>query len=131
MSECFLTSYFLWGWNYASTSIQREKEDWVYPAVSFVAELGGSLGLFVGFSFLTVWDCMDYMMTRSKSIKDYFIYASLLQFCPPAPRAAGAQQLHIRYIIIHLDAISTMYILVYSHGSWLLWLLLIFMLWPG
>ena len=91
MYECFLTSYFLWGWNYASTSIQREKEDWVYPAVSFVAELGGSLGLFVGFSFLTVWDCLDYMMTRSKSIKDYFIYASLLQFCPPAPRTACAQ----------------------------------------
>ena len=98
MPECFLTSYFLWGWNYASTSIQREKEDWVYPAVSFVAELGGSLGLFVGFSFLTVWDCMDYMMTRSKSIKDYFIYASLLQVCPPAQRAAGAQQPQIRLL---------------------------------
>ena len=66
-------SYFLWGFNYGSTEIRKEKEELVYPAVSFVAEFGGSLGLFVGFSFLTIWDCIDYLASRSKSVKDHFI----------------------------------------------------------
>ena len=67
------SSHFLWGYNYGSTEIRREREDWVYPLVSFVAEFGGSLGLFVGFSFLAIWDCIDYMVSRSKSVKDYFV----------------------------------------------------------
>ena len=41
----------------------------VYPTVSFIAELGGSLGLFVGFSFLTFWDCFDYMFARYKDYR--------------------------------------------------------------
>ena len=36
----------------------------VYPTVSFIAELGGSLGLFVGFSFLTFWDCLDFLLVK-------------------------------------------------------------------
>ena len=31
-------------------------EDWVYPELSFIAEFGGSLGLFLGLSFLGLWD---------------------------------------------------------------------------
>ena len=45
----------------------------MYPVVSFVAEFGGSLGLFVGFSFLTIWDYIDYLVSRSKSMKDYLV----------------------------------------------------------
>ena len=63
--------YFHFGFNFASTDIGKQKEDLVYPPVSFISELGGSLGLFVGFSFLTIWDCIDYMMERSKTVKDY------------------------------------------------------------
>ena len=33
-----------------------EVEAWVYPWTSPVAEFGGTLGLFLGFSFMTVWD---------------------------------------------------------------------------
>ena len=65
--------YFHFGFNFASTDIGKQKEDLVYPPVSFISELGGSLGLFVGFSFLTIWDCIDYMMERSKTVKDYFV----------------------------------------------------------
>ena len=54
------------GYNYVSTDIRYEKEAWVYPAVSFIAELGGSLGLFVGFSFLTFWDCLDYALAKCR-----------------------------------------------------------------
>ena len=72
-TDIYAFSYFVWGYNYGSTEIRREREDWVYPVVSFVAEFGGSLGLFVGFSFLTIWDCIDYLVSRSKSMKDYFV----------------------------------------------------------
>lgn len=33
-----------------------EKEQLIYPLTSLVAEFGGTLGLFLGFSFLTLWD---------------------------------------------------------------------------
>ena len=53
------------GYNYVSTDIRYEKEAWVYPAVSFIAELGGSLGL--GFSFLTFSDCLDWALAKARS----------------------------------------------------------------
>ena len=62
-----ISSLFMLGYNYVSTDIRYEKEAWVYPAVSFIAELGGSLGLFVGFSFLTVWDCLDWALAKARS----------------------------------------------------------------
>ena len=42
---------------YATTEVRLEEEDWVYPSLSFIAEFGGALGMFVGFSFMTFWDC--------------------------------------------------------------------------
>ena len=38
-------------------SIESEKLD--YPWTSLVAEIGGTLGLFVGFSFIMVWDGVE------------------------------------------------------------------------
>ena len=43
----------------ASTVLDRKTESYVYPGISFVSEIGGSLGLFVGFSFLTIYDWLD------------------------------------------------------------------------
>ena len=37
-----------------------EEEDWVYPELSFIAEFGGALGLFVGFSFYMIWDILEW-----------------------------------------------------------------------
>ena len=42
-------------WN-NSPYILVEWEDLVYPLASLVAEFGGTLGLFLGFSFMAVWD---------------------------------------------------------------------------
>ena len=50
--------FCLW-FKIASTTLKIEKETYVYPAISFISEIGGSLGLFVGFSFLTIWDWFD------------------------------------------------------------------------
>ena len=59
------------GFSFASTDIVTQKENLVYPPVSFISELGGSLGLFVGFSFLTIWDAVTYLIENLKSAKDY------------------------------------------------------------
>ena len=39
----------------ASKKTQIEEEVLLYPFTSFLAEFGGALGLFLGFSFLTIW----------------------------------------------------------------------------
>ena len=39
-------------------SIQVETEELIYPWQSFLAEFGGALGLFLGFSFMTIWDSL-------------------------------------------------------------------------
>ena len=39
----------------ASQKTQREEEVLLYPFTSLIAEFGGSLGLFLGFSFLAIW----------------------------------------------------------------------------
>merc|ERR550517_1229487 len=52
---------FSWGFNIASTDVRVETEELVYPIISFVAELGGSLGLCLGVSFLSSWDLVAYI----------------------------------------------------------------------
>ena len=44
---------------FAKAEVVEEKEDYVYGFVSFVSEFGGALGLFLGFSFLTVWEIAE------------------------------------------------------------------------
>ena len=48
------------------TETRLEKEVWPYPAISFIAEMGGALGLFIGFSFLSVWDFWEYLFDKYK-----------------------------------------------------------------
>ena len=44
------------GLSFASMEVTVKKEILIYPLTSFLAEVGGSLGMFLGFSLLTVWD---------------------------------------------------------------------------
>ena len=60
---------FAFGLNFVSTDIRIEREVEIYPLLSFVSELGGSLGLFLGFSFLTIWDMIDYLILMYSQIK--------------------------------------------------------------
>ena len=48
-----LVSFSLWAVS-DNTRVSREKL--IYPLSSLIAEFGGTLGLFLGFSFLTLWD---------------------------------------------------------------------------
>ena len=52
-SELFLFS--LWS---VSVDTYSEKEQLIYPLTSLVAEFGGTLGLFLGFSFMVVSDAV-------------------------------------------------------------------------
>ena len=40
----------------ANNEVQVEEEHLIYDFISFVSERGGSLGLFLGFSFFMVFD---------------------------------------------------------------------------
>ena len=41
---------------YAGNSIEVQKEEEAYSFLSLVADVGGVLGLFIGFNFLMIWD---------------------------------------------------------------------------
>ena len=58
--------FCLWA---VSPFTQVEEEALVYPFESFIAEFGGSLGLFLGVSFMTIWD----------GIKSVFLWAMKLK----------------------------------------------------
>ena len=42
-----------------SSKTRIETEALIYPMSSLVAEFGGTLGLFLGFSFISLWDSFD------------------------------------------------------------------------
>ena len=46
------------GWN-TSPYLLIEQEKLVYTLESLVAEFGGTLGLFLGFSFMNLWDVVE------------------------------------------------------------------------
>ena len=59
MIEVLITHFF---------QVMVEEEDWVYPELSFIAEFGGALGMFLGFSFYMFWDLGEFALKRcSKS----------------------------------------------------------------
>ena len=49
--------------SFAKTEAWEEREALIYEFVSFVSEFGGSLGLFLGFSFFSVWDILECFLT--------------------------------------------------------------------
>ena len=58
-----------------SASLIVEKEELIFPLSSLVAEFGGTLGLFLGFSFMTLWDhiqLLGYVTLRSGCSKSIF-----------------------------------------------------------
>ena len=54
---------------YATTDVTYKTEMLIYPLISFVAEFGGALGLFLGFSFYTVWEFIAPVLYKFLHIK--------------------------------------------------------------
>ena len=48
-----------------SSRVIVRTEELVYPLSSFIAEFGGALGLFLGFSFMMIWDAVIVAATIS------------------------------------------------------------------
>ena len=48
-------AFSLWA---VSKKTTIKTEQLIYPATSLVADFGGTLGLFLGFSFITLWDSL-------------------------------------------------------------------------
>ena len=59
---------FMLQYSFASTKVRVETEVWAFSTISFIAEMGGSLGLFVGFSFLSVWDWLAFLVEKYKNL---------------------------------------------------------------
>ena len=55
---------------FANGKVLVEQEEWAHPLKALVADVGGILGLFVGFNFLMFWDwfsfIQNYLSTRFK-----------------------------------------------------------------
>ena len=58
--------FCLWA---VSQYTQIEEEVLVYSFESFIAEFGGSLGLFLGVSFMTIWDGMKGVFLWTMALK--------------------------------------------------------------
>ena len=41
----------------------------IYPASSLVADIGGTLGLFLGFSFMTLWDGLELLVAGAHALQ--------------------------------------------------------------
>ena len=65
-------SFSFWA---ASTKTIIRTEQLIYPLTSLVAEFGGTHGLFLGFSFMTLWDHIQlfgYVTFAFRMFKVYF-----------------------------------------------------------
>ena len=60
-----------------SDDIFVKTEELIYPWTAFVAEFGGTLGLFLGFSFMTLWDGVQW---AADWIKTFQLLCSALKY---------------------------------------------------
>ena len=49
-----------------SPSILIEKEELAYSSLTLVSDVGGVLGLFIGFNFLMIWDVFQKVYKKMK-----------------------------------------------------------------
>ena len=59
-------AFCLWS---VSPNTLVEEESLVYSFESWLSEFGGSLGLFLGFSFMTIWEGIKNFLAYTKNIK--------------------------------------------------------------
>ena len=54
--SAFKSEHFIFSLWAVSNRTKVETEELIYPTSSLVAEFGGTLSLFLGFSFISLWD---------------------------------------------------------------------------
>ena len=54
----------------SESKVEKRTEKVIYPIESFISEFGGAMGLFLGFSFMMIWDVIvfsiSYCLTVNK-----------------------------------------------------------------
>lgn len=53
----------------ATATVTKRTEVLMYPLESLVAEFGGALGMFLGFSFLMFWDWLEFLFNSAVNFK--------------------------------------------------------------
>ena len=61
--------YLGFGFYFATTDLAIKEDKLVYPPTSFLAEFGGALGLFLGFSFFSAGDIFIWIFKALKFLK--------------------------------------------------------------
>ena len=68
----FKSEHYIFSMWAVSSKTKVETEELIYPMSTLVAEFGGTLGLFLGFSFISIWDnfstlerCVTYLKAKS------------------------------------------------------------------
>ena len=88
-----------------------EKEEMLlYPPTSFVAEVGGALGLFLGFSFLGLWDIIIVFINLiSNKIKNWCVFESSEKYeeCQNMPEL----MVHLDYLLGHTGKVDFLFII--------------------
>ena len=54
---------------FGSSQVQVEAEEEAASLSSLVADCGGTLGLFIGFNFMMLWDLIVFLADKSRLIK--------------------------------------------------------------
>ena len=57
----FKSKHYIFSIWAVSSMTRVETEELIYPVFTLVAEFGGSLGLFMGFLFIYLWDIFRYI----------------------------------------------------------------------
>ena len=72
LPSAYHSEHFLFSINSVSNDTFVETELLVYPWTSLVAEFGGSLSLFLGISFMSLWDGVLVFREEFQRIHDIF-----------------------------------------------------------
>ena len=63
--------YFHFSYTFESMSMTIMQEYYIYDTVGFISSVGGTLGLFIGFSFYDVINkILDYIMQKTLQVKE-------------------------------------------------------------
>ena len=88
-TSSFTSDYFFLGLWSASNNTFVETEVLIYPWTSLVAEFGGTLGLFLGFSFVTLWNGMERLLMWARQFLQKKPKDSLLSLSPKCGSCRG------------------------------------------
>ena len=63
--------YFHFSYTFESMSMTMMQEYYIYDTIGFISSVGGTLGLFIGFSFYdAINKFLDYIMQKTMQIQD-------------------------------------------------------------